>query len=627
MFGRWTVSFRRLGSAAVGAALFFVVVCPTWAQQVPVPAESTGQSLAETARTLLAQRDADALARLATGLADDHPPGFRVAIAQMLADVPPVPPEIAPALATAIQASSPADLPVLLSAARWTGDRAVVGAVVDLLRRESPALRAQAMSTLRTQTGDAVVTDDPAGWIDWWNRARTGTDGAWWRMIAINRAAANRAVASRLSATEQRMRRLFLEAQAKLSEEQRSAFVAELLASTDARDQAMGLDFAERALLNARTLGAAEVRGAATILQSPNVEVRGRAAALLDRTDPPSLGPEVRTALRAESVPEVAASLLRLIGRRGWCDAEQDVLRWLRKGPGPAYAAALDAGAALLENGCFKTLVDRDELSQHALATVLGPGLTLASPAVAKICAELEITWALRQLLASPVEEVARIAAEALTTDAASVDLIVAAARSREGLFGAAASTIAAHDATVEGMATLVSLPADDATQAAGVGLVARAMDPGDLLVALAAMPTPELRIASLEPVLAAIPLETPPNPVWTRLRMALADALIELARPEGALAALGPATEAARATASVRCMLLVWLGRLDEAVVIPDATVEDWMAGFERSHTSPHAAETARMMESTFAADLTPEMRSRIDALLADAAATDQSP
>lgn len=616
-----------MGTAAVGAALVVGMVRPAWAQQTPVPAESTGPTLADTARTLLAQRDADALARLATGLADDHPPGFRVAIAQTLSDMPPVPPEIAPALATAIQASGPGDLPVLLSAARWTGDRAVVGAVVELLRRDSPALRASAMSTLRTQTGDAVVTEDPAGWIDWWNRARTGTDGAWWRMIAINRAAANRAVASRLSATEQRMRRLFLEAQAKLSEEQRSAFVAELLASTDARDQAMGLDFAERALLNARTLGAAEVRGAATILQSPNVEVRGRAAALLDRSDPPSLGPEVRTALRAESVPEVAAALLRLVGRRGWCDAEQDVLRWLRKGPGPAYAAALDAGAALLENGCFKTVVDRDELAQHALATVLGPGLTLASPAVARICAELEITWALRQLLASPVEEVARISAESLTTDAASTDLIVAAARSREGLFGAAAAAIAAHDPTAEGMATLVSLPADDAASAVGVGLVARAMNPSDLIGALSELPTPELRIAALEPALASIPGESPPDPVWTRLRMALADALIELARPEAALTALGTATNASAATESRRCMLLVWLGRLDEALVISSATVEDWMAGFERSHASPHAAVTARTMESTFAADLTPEMQERINALLAGAAEIDPAP
>jgi hypothetical protein len=626
MSGRRNVSFRWAALAA-GCAAWAAIGSVAVADRAPgerVSETSTAPNpavaLGETVRELLARRDADALARLVTGLVEDSPVGMRVAIARSLSEAPPVPMELAPALASAVASASAEDLPAVLSAARWTGDRAVVGAVVELLRREGSGVRASAMATLRVQTGDAVTSDDPAAWTDWWNRARGGTDGAWWRMIATNQRVSNHALSTRLASLDQRLRRLFLEAQARLSEEQRAAFVSDLLGSPDPRDQALGLDFAERALLNARALGVSEVRGAATILSSENVELRGRAAALLDRSDPPSIGPEVRAALRAETTPEVAASLLRLVGRRGWCDAEQDVLRWLRRGPGPAYAAGLDAGAALLESGCFRTPEDRDELAQHAMAMVLSPGLAHASPAVARICGSLGVTWALRQLLASPIEEVARIAAESLTSDAGSVDLIVSAARTRATLFGAAALALSHHRPTVGGVATLVSLPAEEAALAQGIGTLARALAPEELVRALGTLESPDLRIAAIEPVLTAAPPEAPAAEVWTRLRVALADALIELGRPEAALTILESDAMPSDASASRRCMVLVWLGRLDDALTVPGAGVADWMAGLERSAQSPHAREAVRLMEDVFAGDITDEMRTRIASLLGPA-------
>jgi hypothetical protein len=279
----------------------------------------------------------------------------------------------------------------------------------------------------------------------------------------------------------------------------------------------------------------------------------------------------------------------------------------------------LDAGAALLETGCFRTSEDRDELARHALAMVLSPGLSHASPAVARICGALGVTWALRQLVASPIEEVARIAAESLTSDAASVDLIVSAARSRSGLFGAASLALAHHRPTVVGMATLMALPAEDVSRMSGIGVVARAMAPEELVRALPALDAPEAQIAAIEPVLAAMGPEDSGNGAFSRLRVALADALIELGRPEAALGVLGAESLPSAETASRRCMVLVWLGRLDDAMAVADATVADWMAGFERSARSPHALETVRIMESVFADTLTPEMRERIAALMHD--------
>lgn len=614
MSGRRAVSLREFGFGAIAAVVVVMGVATARAQTATL-----APARVEEARGLLARLDAEALARLTSALADDQPEGARIATAAALAESPPVPAELCAALADAVLRAKPEDLAAVLGAARNTGDRVVVGAVIELLRRESPTVRASAMVTLRAMTGEAVTTDDPAGWFEWWNRSRSVTDGAWWRMIATNRGAMNRAMTARLGSAEQRLRRLFLEAQGRLTEEQRSAFVSELLSSSDARDQAMGLEFAERAILNARTLGASEVKGAATILQSPNVELRARAAALLDRMDPPGLGPEIRGALRSETSAEAASALLRLVGRRGWCDAEQDVLRWIRKGPGPAYGAALDAGAALLGNGCFRLDEDRDELTRHALAQVIGPaGLTSASPAVARICAASGNMWALRQLLASPIDEVARIAAESLAVDAESVDLIVSAASTRPALFGAAGVTLARHRPSVDGLAQLVSLPADESVRGSVVGAMARAMSPMEVVEGLSVLPSADLRVTAIESALTGMDPEEVGGAAWIRLRESLADALIESNRPEAALAALTVEGMPEAATASRRAMVLVWLGRLDEALNVPGSTVDDWMRGFERSYESQHAAETVRLMESVFAKTITPAIRARIDGLLA---------
>lgn len=160
-----------------------------------------------------------------------------------------------------------------------------------------------------------------------------------------------------------------------------------------------------------------------------------------------------------------------------------------------------------------------------------------------------------------------------------------------------------------------------------GIGVMARAMAPEVLVVALGALDAPEARIAAIEPVLAALTPETAADPASVRLVLALADAMIELGRPEAALGVLSADSLPSEETASRRCMVLVWLGRLDDAMAVANATVEDWMAGFERSARSPHALDTVRIMESMFADALTPAMRDRIASLLRedDASAPDR--
>jgi len=576
--------------------------------------ESRAQSTVRTpAQELLAKRDAESLATLALWLTDDTPAGSRRSAAAAIAESPPVPPELVVPLATAIARAPDSELPDLMSAARWYGDRTLVGAVIDLVRRDSVTIRSMAMATLRTQTGDAVDTENPVDWIEWWNRSRSGTDGAWWRMIAMNRAMATRTTQMRQTSMESRLRRLFLDIQPRLTDEERSGFIADLMNAPDRADQSMGLELAERALLNARSLGPAEVKGAAHLLRNPNLDIRARAAALLDRSDPSTFRDEVRGALRTEADPEIAASLLRLVGRSGACEAELDVLRWLREGSGPAYAAALDSAAALLAAGCFTQPDDRDEIARHAVAIMLRPGLAQAGPSVARICALLNLTWALRQLLASPIEEVARIAAEALANDPSSTDMIVDAARSRPSLFSFAANALARSRANTEGMSILVSLPGDEAARIAGVATMARAMPTGELARSIELMKNPEMRVAAAEQGLLAYGPGGPEGASGIALRLALADALIELGRAPGALAVLeSPALPPGEADAR-RCTVLVWLGRLDDAQKITDAGLSAWMAGLEKSAGLPHARDAARIIETLFAAELTDAQRARI--------------
>jgi hypothetical protein len=158
-------------------------------------------------------------------------------------------------------------------------------------------------------------------------------------------------------------------------------------------------------------------------------------------------------------------------------------------------------------------------------------------------------------------------------------------------------------------MTTLMSLPADDESRIAGVATLARAMTCEELVRSLGSIRSAEARVAAAEQGLSAAADE----PACDALRMGLADALIELGRAPAALAVLESPRVPPDLSAARRCMVLVWLGRLDEAQTVAGAGVDAWLAGLERSVGLPHAREAARLIEATFADELTPEQRARI--------------
>jgi hypothetical protein len=239
-------------------------------------------------------------------------------------------------------------------------------------------------------------------------------------------------------------------------------------------------------------------------------------------------------------------------------------------------------------------------------------------------------------MLGSTNREIVIAAGEALSQNPAHLAPLVDAARSNPDLFAPASRALGAHDATADGLATLLTLPAPDngADLADAVSRMARRLAPDQLLLAARAIERRPLRVAAL----AHVP--TPDfmtNPVEADARRELLELLLgtrlDADEPEAALQILTALQDDIETApfARQRVAALLRLGRIDDASGIDGVETvpaEVWLDALSACRAEPFAGELARAIRERFADRLTEEEARRLEEAAAplDPPAADRS-
>lgn len=584
------------------------------------------------ASELLASNDPATRAMLHREVVDDNPKGVRRAIAEAVAALDTPPAFIEPALASCTDKATPEELVWLLPALRGFQSHATVASVVSLLRRVPPlpdATLGDVFTTLTAQTGQTLPRR-PGPWLEWWMAHENDPPADWYRAIAAAQARRARVDAQDRDRLASDVERLYREVHALTPVGERSPMIADLIRSDRRLLASIGFDLARRALLNARPLGPEVVDAAAARLSDHDVTVRRDAANLLDRIDPPDIGPRAAEALRTETDPETAAALLRIISRQPEAGANQATVHWAQT-PGPARAPALSAGVALHAKGYLTDPASVAEIQRVALAEIDAGNPTVAG---VRFLAATGHVDRLVGLLESDNREVALVAADAIAASPELYPRLIVAARTHPDLYASAATAIRANLPTAKGLRALLSLPApsdDDRLRAAA--LVATALQPADLLDVAGEMKDPALLSACLSHV-ATIEFMSRPDdaPARRRLLLLLLQTRLAQHNPEGVLQALSAIQDQVDTSpyASQRVAALLRLGRIDDAEKAPgaaDVSASVWLDALADSVTQPFAATLAERIRSRFKDRLTDEQAHRLDQLVATIATPPPDP
>ncbi|MFG0274852.1 MAG: hypothetical protein ACF8QF_07335, partial [Phycisphaerales bacterium] len=437
----------------------------------------------------------------------------------------------------------------------------------------SPAVRAAALRALIRQTGMAQLGDNPARWRDWWTEVEWLSEPEWRaRVAAAQGERAQRleqqrdALAARLVETHRRLH-------AALPPEQRSTLVAELIADDRVELRLLGLDLAQRAMLNARPLTDEALAAAIERMRDADERVRVQAAQIVGRAAPSNAADAAAGALAEESSPGAASAQLAILTRFPVANAGDGALRWLGSATA-ADAPAADALGAMARAG----MLDHAERRAAALDRAR------AIPSERWTPAHIRLFDAIGSR-----EDLRRLAAGALTSESADVRLAGAGAlarrpgwddnladalRSDPALLGAIAQGISARIAARDGLERFRAICA-----AAGVG--DQRLEHEDALIiqmpvdaALDAnwsIESPARRLALLESLAAR------PDPADASL-LALAQARLDRADGAGALALVDRLREPSSLDARAMLVLvLAWTNDLDRAATL-DAPVSAWL-------------------------------------------------
>ena len=584
--------------------------------------EATPDERRAAAGVLLASDEPGTRALLHREVVEDDPPGGRRAIAEAVASLDSPPMSLEPALASVVADASAEDLAWLLPALRAYQSRATVASVIALLRRDPPLPDASLKDVFRTladETGQ-TLPERPGPWLTWWTTHEIDRPADWYRMIAAAQARRARTSAGDRDRLASDVERLYREVHALTPVGERSPLIADLIRSDRRLLASIGFDLARRALLNARPLGPEVVEGAASRLQDSDVLVRREAANLLDRIDPPDIGPRASVALRTETDPETAAALLRMISRQPEAGANQATVLWA-EAPGLARPAALSAAVALLAKGYLKDPAAIDEIERVALSEIDSGAPSVSG--VRFLAATGHIDRCV-DLLVSDNREVALVAADAIGASPALYSRLLAAARSHPDLYPAAANAIRTQIPTAGGLETLLSLPApseEDRLRAAA--RIAGALPPAELLQAATTIKDRTLLCACLAHVASSEYMSRPDDgPARQQLLTMLLQARLDEQDPEAVLQALASIQDQVETTpfASERAAALLRLGRIadaEQAVGAADVPASVWLDALSDSVTQPFAAELAEALGARFRDRLTEEQRLRLDRIV----------
>lgn len=523
---------------------------------------------------------------------------------------------------------------------RWI-TQTPVGALIGRMSAEpflsAPEVRLiaqQLRECLALSYTDGPQSDEPSAWAAWWETQRTLDTGAWALAIAERQRVLAKENAGAVEHTERALRAAYRQLYALLPEDQRDAFIADLLRSDRPRVRELGHDIALESILNARTLGDGVRVAALAGASESEPTLRRRSAELLDRL---GLGEDVDNArvavswLGAERDPIAAGALLRLVAREHAMRTPASVepcVAWL-EAEGPALDAALGAGLALSRDGLLG-VTDTRALAV-ASTRALGAGPTPLRVRVVGAVGDRDL---LVPLLDAQTD-IAMGAATALAPDPAYLDALVAAAQTHEQLFATVASALAQHAPTAGTLPLMLTLPAPDADEKrAAASTLVRAMSPEEQLLAANALASPSDVVAYLPhsgtPAFYAADDE-PDERTASRLGVtaALVRARLTLREPEGALTALDaiPAELRTDDTESARAHALLWLGRLDAARALqserPGIPASIWLDALRDAIDLAHASTIATTASELFGPALTEQERARLGSLvsrLADA-------
>ncbi|MEO1130527.1 MAG: hypothetical protein AAFX05_12595, partial [Planctomycetota bacterium] len=573
---------------------------------------------AEAAQSLIDEGSDEAMMVLAASLLRNQPAGAREIVANAIARADSAPATLLQTLITATRSAGDDDAIVLLRALARYPDRRAAEVAFAFLERDpaaGPEVAAAAIDALTRQTAASPLT--PEQWLEWWDRHERLTDAAWSSMVARNQADRAARVLEQRDGLAIRLGEVYRRLYALTPEEDRSAQIAELMRAERPELQRLGLDLARRALLNARPLGQRVVAASTELLQreTRDAQLRAAAADLLDKLDPPTMPDEAAAVLLAETHPDVAAPLLRLLARHPREGLTEAVVRWAVR-DGRARAAAFDAGSALLAVGMLQPQTAR----RLAMAVDAVPDAELSLGAV-RLLGEQGDAQRLTRLLASPEPALARAAASALVPNPEALDAILHAARSAPQLFDACEQAILLHRATTDGFEQLMSIP-DVPKEALEDGLtaVARALSPTDLQRAANSVGDPRLRAQLLSHVVSPDFGQDVDADAHRDLVRELVRAHIDAANPTAALEIIESAwADPEPEDQRTQIMCLLWLGRLDDATEVSQ-TVEDaaaaWLDGLERVIDAPIAAEIAARLDQLFAETLDAAETERLAAL-----------
>ena len=504
-------------------------------------------------------------------------------------------------------------------------DRRTLKAVLRVARSEhvDAAIQNAAWRTLVNQTGrDDLNENRPAlgVWVDEMDRL---TDAELAQRIADTHAARAVRFAAEREQAEAELARVYRALYERSSEEQRQELLTQLIASPRTVLQTTGFDLADREALSARPLAPGVIEAAGERLSSDRPAVRMAAARLLTRVDASTVVDRVVTALDAETDPDAAAALLRVLQRQPQARAIPTIMRWLSA---PQAPAADSAAAALLAQHQRTPIPEPSRAPIIEALRAMDP--TRISPDGVALLCELGDTREANPFLRSPRVDVARAAAERLAPQAGALEDLLDAAQAQPALFDIALSALKAHLRTADGYQRAKALPAPSPERrTTALAEWAAGLTAPELLRAAQMESDTTARIdllsAGVTPTRLADLLGSDPTVFGRRevvselIRLRLA-----VGEPRAVLDVIEaiPDPEAASLFEYQRITALVMLNRLDEAAArhteLTPRLCDAWLDALAHCQEFEQGPQIAARIEALFAPTMTNAQRVRFDVM-----------
>lgn len=472
-----------------------------------------------------------------------------------------------------------------------------------------PIVARSAYAALADLSGRDDLGESRTDWTAWIDRAKAMSPDEWQRELARGlsaRVARDRqrthALSDRLSDT---LRKLHL---ATLPED-RSKFLASLLADPEPSVRDLGFELVSRELSATSTLGPEVGSAAIALLGDDSAVVRERAALLVAQLDPPGGQAAILACLERETSAQTAAALLSASSR--WLTpATIDLaLRWLQTGTSAAGAAA-------------ETLTSADRIGvlteaqrQRALIRLRQIEGAAFPPAACNLLASIgddTDRQRLAQLLRSERAAQRLAAAEALVVYPEFLDDLLSAVATDGQLLPVAARGIIlsrADAATFERLRTLSNISEQEKTEA--LSNIGEFLSSADLLSVLKNTPPSDPLFGRL------LKNFSDPDRIMTEAAaastlpslaegiMLLADSHLAGGRGDQALLALSAMPNlreivGASAFDSVQVAALVAMGRPDDAeTAAPEA--DAWLEAMKSAPGRPYASSLLNYTEMLF--------------------------